>query len=618
MAITANFRLDEVDEQVDFEHIALGTGNATHQILMDGLENGVDPVLAQRLKDAFDEHTAAVRQKSEAVLTHGIASAEIIHAADQASSAYFRLKSELGDRPEFLYLQNPIHRKKFDASPYAVQKEGKIALPNPYPGATAAMDGIWPGYDKPEHFDEYPFLRRYESRYPGKALQMFLREHRIFFHFPETISRYGVLFVPPPYLDDDLNVELRRHLSQCDPLMHTTPRLSEDTTVEEASLVLSYVEDDMVATVEDDGGTVLGVVGWQDLVGKKPGTLVRDFYRHDFNAAPSGFDSRAQDAAKTAFDYMESKGHAGDGRPEWNYMLQMPTEKGQPPRIVTKTTAAICNFLPPHRYKDGLGSALYLGISDIAEGNRLINRLETEADGVPLAFVETAHADTQFYRKILHHYRKRLQDVFIMAGTTVDPDAVLDFILEYGADGVKLGIAEGTACRTSRTGVALPNAHVGLECGAIAAELAVLLLDGWGEADEFIKGLAMTGIQMRQGGGAFVGRRESANPWLNRNGGRGKFYRGMAGADVQEAVLGRKASDIEKRMEAGAHLHSEGVEIFVKQRSPSTVGRMLLAHMFLLKSAMSYQGVRSEIQEKALRQFHRLAKLYRIPQRASN
>lgn len=617
MAITANFRLEDVDEQLDFQHLALGTGNATHQILVEQLEKGIDPILAQQLTSAFDAHTAAARKKSEQLLRYGVATDDVMREAELASAHYLHMKRELGDRPEFKFLEQPIHRKHFDATPYPVAKAGKIALPNPYPGATAAMDGIWPGYDNPEHFEQYPFLRRYEAKHPGKALQMFLREHRIFFHFPETISRYGVMFVPPPYLDDDLNVELRQHLSQCDPLMHTTPRLSPSTTVEEASLVLSYVEDDMVATVEDDGGAVLGVVGWRDLEGQKPGTLVSEFYNRDFNEAPADFDSRADHAAKVAFNYMESKGFAGDGRPEWHYMLQMPKEKGQPPRIVTKTTAAISNFLPPYMYKQGLGSALYLGISDIAEGNRLIERLEQEADGVPLAFVETAHADTQYYRKILAHYRERLKDVFLMAGTTVDPDAVLDFLLEYGADGVKLGIAEGTACRTSRTGVALPNAHVAL-LNAVAAELGVLLLDGWGEADEFIKGLSMTGVQMRQGGGAFVGRRESANPWLKRNGSRGKYYRGMAGADVQQAVLGRKDTNVEKRMEAQAHLHSEGVEIFVKQRSPSTVGRMLLAHMFLLKSAMSYQGVRAEVQEKALRQFHRLAKLYRIPHRESN
>jgi hypothetical protein len=103
--------------------------------------------------------------------------------------------------------------------------------------------------------------------------------------------------------------------------------------------------------------------------------------------------------------------------------------------------------------------------------------------------------------------------------------------------------------------------------------------------------------------------------------GRGKYYRGMAGADVQSSVLGRKGLSISKQMEARAHLHSEGAEVFVPQRTPSTVGRMLLSYMFLLKSAMSYTGVRQEVEvkmgEKVLRQFQRMAKFYRVPTTAS-
>ena len=477
---------------------------------------------------------------------------------------------------------------------------GKKLPPFPYLGATAAMDGLWPGYDKPEYFKQYPFLLRYEADAPGKALQAFLHEHNLLYHFPETVSRYGVLFVPPPYLSDEMNIDLRKHLSTCDKLYHTAPTLSLKTSVAEAKLVLSYVEDDMVAVIKDDNGQCVGVVGWQELENRKDEDLLRDFCRRDWNEAPNQ-DMTAQEA----FEYMEQH--------DWPYMLKF-TAYG--PRVITQTTAAISHFLPPHTFKDGFGSAIYFGISDVAEGDALIKKLESDADGVPVAIVETAHADTQYFRKILRFYRDRLRNVFLMAGTTIDSEAVLDFLLEYEADAVKLGIAEGTACRTSKTGVALPNAHIGLQCGAAAFDRGYLMLDGWGDSDEFIKGIAMSGIQMRQGGGAFMGRRETANPFLGVNGGRGKFYRGMAGEDVQQSLLGKTSKSVSKRMEARAHLHSEGAEIYVPQRSPSTVGRMLLAHMFLLKSSMSYEGVRAEVEEKmcekVLRQYQRMAKLYAV------
>lgn len=608
MAIFANFDQSDIGTLQEFDSLVLGTNNATQGII-EGQLSLASPIEAKVFHAAYADYQDAYNKKINHVLRNGVSNDEIERDFNKKYKKYATLRKKHGKDPSLSFLSDPIHRKEFNVRPYEI--EGKIMPPNPYPGATAAMDGLWPGYDKPEYFQEYPFLRRYKGKAPeGKVMETFLREHNLFFNFPETASRYGLLFVPPPYLSDDMNVELRQHLSRCDKLFHSAPSVGPETTAEEARLVLSYVEDDMVATVMEKGECI-GVVGWQDLEGKQDGDTVRTFMKRGWNEAP-----KEEMNAKQAFEYMDGKNR------QWSYMLKF-TEHG--PRIVTKTTASVSNFLAPHTFNEGLGSAIYFGISSTREGNKLIKRLQTEADGVPAAIVETAHADTEYFRKILSHYRKKLQDVFMMAGTTVNPEAVHDFLLRYGADAVKLGIAEGRACRTSNTGIAPPNAHVGLECGAAAYGQGYLMLDGWGNSDEFIKGLAMTGIQMRQGGGAFVGRRESANPWL-MNGGkvRGKYYRGMAGEAVQQAALLGKNLSVAKKMELAAHLHSEGAEVFVPQRSPSTLGRMLLAHMFLLKSAMSYEGVRSELDdvknkkineamhETVLHQFHRMAKLYAV------
>lgn len=614
MAKTMNFRPKDFETALlDFSSLALGTHNATNEIMESQIQIA-SPEQAKQFHKQYTNYQQALRAKADDVFRNGVPSERSIKKVDETFRKYDKTRQIHEKDPSLAFLNDPIHRKEFDVHPYEIK--GKHTPPNPYPGASAAMDGLWPGYDKEEYFKEYPFLERYRDKAPkGKVLEAFLRDHNLFFNFPETLSRYGVLFVPPPYLTDDLNVEVRQHLSKCDKLHHTAPTLTLNATVAEARLVLSYVEDDMVAVVVDEGGKCIGVIGWEDLehlTEDDETKYIGKFYQRDWNEAPDGDMS-----AEQAFEYMDSK------KPEkWNYMLKFV---GNKIRIVTRTTASIAHFLPPHTFKEGLGSAIYFGISDIADGNRLINRLKTDADGVPAAIVETAHADTPYFRKILAHYRKEMQDVFLMAGTTIDPDAVMDFLKRYGADSVKLGIAEGTACRTSDTGIALPNAHVGLICGAEAYGEGHLALDGWGKSGEFIKGLSMTGIQMRQGGGAFVGRRESANPWLpSQDGkGRGKFYRGMAGIDVQRAVLESKdLLGLIKRMENAAHLHSEGAEVFVRQRSPSTLGRMLLAHMFLLKSAMSYSGVRAELADKekipasmyevVMHQFQRMAELYLV------
>lgn len=592
MAVLENFTPTS-GKLPEFDDLALGTRNATGSIIEEHLQYA-NPPEALGFARAHAVYTEAFNAKIEHVLRNGSSNSQIEARLDVAYKEYAALRRKHQDNPSLSFLSDPIHRKQFEIGPYPITD--KHLPPFPYPGASAAQDGLWPGYDKPEYFDQFRFLKAYETLTPGKALQAFLRKHRLYFHFPETISRYGVLFVPPPYLDDDSNVELRQHLNTCDTLFHTAPTVMLKDSVAEARLVLSYCEDDMPAVVEDEGGQCVGIVDWRMLEGRSDHESVSAVFSKGWNEAPS------QDmTAEEAFSFMEKN--------NWSYMLRF-SEYG--PRVVTQTTAALSHFLPPHTFNEGLGSALYFGISDVREGDKLIERIEKEAGGVPAALVETAHADTEYFRTVLRHYRKRLQDVFMMAGTTIDPAAALDFLMEYGADGVKLGIARSRACRTSWTGVALPNAYVGLICGAAMQGKGYGMLDGWGTPDEFIKGLAMSGIQMRQAGGAFMGRREAANPTIMRNNVSGKLYRGMAGADVQEAVLGKKDPSPLKRMEAKAHLHSEGTEIFVPKRTPSTVGRMLLAYKLLLQSSMSYAGVRAELADPPLLQFHRSARLYAV------
>lgn len=600
----------------DFNDLSLATSNATDDILLYGLEHGVEPKDAiefARLKASY-EHAA--KKKIREALTTGDVSDETLANKQSAFRDFARVKMAHLSAPQFQYLSDAISRKEFDISPYEIP--GKHSLNHPFPGATSAMDGIWPGYDKPEYLEHYPFLAKYPE---GQQLMGFHREHRSLFHLPETFSRYGGVFVPHPYVSEDLNVELRRHLEQADPLFHTAPKVSPDTTKAELDLLLSFYEDDFIAVVEDAGGTMVGVVGHNEMDGRHGDEKVNGFMTSNWHAAPDG-DLTPEEA----YVYMETAGYP--------YMLRLSAD--HPPRIVTRTTASLSHFLPPFLHKNKLASIAYLRISDVEESKRMLDRLMTDTDGVPGAIVETAHADTQYVREVFRFFREKYQDMFLMTGTVIDPYAVDEFVLEMaaaadrgnmftkddprrGADAVKIGIAEGHACRTANTGVRLTNAYAGLICGASIWKEGTMMLDGWGHPDEFVLGMSAHSVRMRQGGGANLARRESANPWIpTSDGKRGKYYRGMAGADVQEEVLrGQKTLSVSKRMEATTHLHSEGAEEFLLERYPSTVGRMMLMYKFLLQSAMSYQGVRKEVPEKPLMQFQKRAKWFIVPRRGN-
>lgn len=603
----------------DFDSLSLGTNNETDDILFYGLNHGVSPENALEFGRLRDVYQAAARAKMKQVFATGDASDSSIHDKRAAAADFFRMKREIAAQPEFEYLDHAIRRKEFDISPYEIA--GKNTLDHPFPGATAAMDGIWPGYDHPQHFAEYPFLKKYGT------LAAFLRRHNILFHLPETFARYGGVFVPHPYAGTELNIALRRHLDRCDPLFHTAPVVFGDTTKEEADLVLSYYEDDFVAVVLDARGEAVGIVGRQDMEGQNAKTHISDMMQQDVNEAPD-WTMKPEEA----FEEMD--------RRDWQYMVRMSPEHS--PRIVTKTTASLSYFLPPFKHKEGLGSIAYFRISDIQESLQMLHRLQTETDGVAGAIVETAHADTEFVRKTFREFRRKLQDLFLMSGTVIDPHAVDEFMLwmreweqdgrpfddeRQDADGMKIGIAEGRACRTSNTGVRLTNAYAGILCGAATWKEGTLVLDGWGYPDEFVIGTSINSVRARQGGGAIVARRESANPWVSnprkdqcgqaptQAAVKGKFYRGMAGADVQKLYLQQSALSLPKRMEVQAHLHSEGAEVFVPGRVPDTIGRTMLMCKFLLQSAMSYNGVRTEIKEKMLMQFQKNTTLHIVGRR---
>src|SRR3989338_470204 len=489
----------------DFHSLSFNTSNATDDILLYGLKHGIEPKTAIEFKRLKEQYELASRRKMHEVLTTGDASRETLEMKRSAFDDFARLKGKYMSQEDMRFLWDPISRKQFDISPYEIP--GKATLAHPFPGVTAAMDGVWPGYDKPIHFEQYPFLLQYGG------LMHFLRKHHLLFHLPETFARYGGVFIPHPYVGDDLNAELRRHLERSDLLFHTAPVVYPETTKEELDLVLSYCEDDFVAVVMDrEGGSVIGTVGAEHAEGRGSKDTVKDFFVRNWHSAPEG-----DLTAEQAYVHMETA--------DIPYMLKL--KEGQPPRIVTQTTAALSHFLPPFKHKNGLGSIAYFRISNIDESNATFDRLLAETDGIPGAIVETAHADTEFVRRVFRIFRKRMQDMFMMSGTVIDPRAVDEFMLwmrmvekegkffkndeRQDADGMKIGIAEGRACRTSNTGLRITNAYAGLLCGASMWKDGTMILDGWGYPDEFTLGLSAHSARARQRGGTIVGRRECPN-----------------------------------------------------------------------------------------------------------
>lgn len=583
-----------------FETTSLGTFNADGMLLEMSLDR-VQEGLSTSLRQQRELYQGVLRQKIIAATSHGQIPQNVLDDKRVASAAYHGAVHEFYQQPQFKKYGDPFSRKSFNISPYEVTKR---SLAHPYPGFSAAQDGLWPGYEKPEYIEQYPFLENDGGIIP------FLKKHRIEYNFPETFARYGGVFVPPPYATLEQNKGLRSHLERCHQYFHTAPVVKAHTSKEELDLVLSYYEDDFRAVVEDEGGHVIGVVSREDAKGKGSRVSVGQLMKKDFHETPSA-DISPQDA----FLYMEDKGI--------EYLLLLDDGK---PKIMTKTSACFSHFLPPFKFKNGLGSMAYIGVSDQAEAEYTLDSLMRHGDGIPAANIETAHGGLTSVLMFSRRMREKYQDLFMMGGTVIHPEMCDAFIQEIAKtsdekqkalDAMKVGIARGRACRTSTAAVGLEDLYPALISGGAIHEDGTVVLDGWGSPDEFIIGLSIHGVRARQGGGALLARRESANPWVRgKNGNWGKFYRGMAGPEAQQAKLIGKKLGIDKRMELHAFLHSEGAEEFVDARYPNSLGRVMLMYKFLLQSAMSYSGVRSDVEGVPhLKQFQHNAELFIVPQK---
>lgn len=580
-----------------YETTSLGTFNADAMLLEMSL-NDIQTDLSTNLRLEREQYRDALRNKIVVATTHGRIPANVLAEKRVASARYHGSLDELYQKPEFKKYGDPFSRKAFNIKPYEMTSR---KLNHPYPGFSAAQDGLWPGYEKPEYKEQYPFLENYGGILP------FLAKHRIEYNFPETFARYGGVFVPPPYATLQQNKDLRSHMERCHPYFHTAPVVSKYTSKEELDLILSYYEDDFMAVVEDEGHRVIGVVGRKEASGRGSRVAVEQFMKTDFHETPS-----PDIEPKDAFLYMEDKGV--------DYLLLLDDGK---PKIMTKTSACFSHFLPPFKYKSGLGSMAYIGVSDQAEAEHTLDELMRHGDGIPGADIETAHGALTSVLLFSRRMRERYQDLFMMGGTVIHPEYCDMFIQEIAKksddkqkalDAMKIGIARGRACRTSTAAVGLEDLYPALQCGGAIHEDGTMVLDGWGTPDEFIIGLSVHGVRARQGGGSLLARRESANPWIrDKNGKWGKFYRGMAGPEAQKAKMEGKPLSVEKRMELHAFLHSEGAEEFVHSRFPNTLGRVMLMYKFLLQSAMSYSGVRSDHPESHLKQFQENAELFIVP-----
>ena len=210
--------------------------------------------------------------------------------------------------------------------------------------------------------------------------------------------------------------------------------------------------------------------------------------------------------------------------------------------------------------------------------------------------IDVANGYTQAFVDFIKEFRRKYQDVTLMAGNVVTPEMTEELILA-GVDIVKVGIGPGSVCTTRKmTGIGYPQLSAVIECADAAHGLRghIIADGGCTVPGDIVKAFA-AGADFVMLGGMLAGHKEGgASPF-----GDNQFY-GMSSETAMDLHNGGVAN----------YRASEGKTVEIPYRGE--VSRTLQDILGGLRSACTYVGA-SELKELSKR-----ATFVRVTQQLNN
>jgi len=243
----------------------------------------------------------------------------------------------------------------------------------------------------------------------------------------------------------------------------------------------------------------------------------------------------------------------------------------------------------PMATKDSHGRLLVGAASGI--GHAGIERVEALAEaGVDVAVIDTAHGHSNNVIKSVREIRAKFQDLTIVAGNVVSPDAT-KALIEAGADVVKVGIGSGSICTTRIvSGVGVPQVSAVFKCAQMAKKMGKTIISDGGSkfSGDVVKALAV-GANTVMLGSMLAGCDESPGETLLYQGRTYKVYRGMGSLGAMK--LGSKDRYFQDSVSDLDKLVPEGIE----GRVPYKGNVSGIIHQIVggIKSGMGYCGADS-------------------------
>ncbi len=155
--------------------------------------------------------------------------------------------------------------------------------------------------------------------------------------------------------------------------------------------------------------------------------------------------------------------------------------------------------------------------------------------GVDALVIDTAHGHSQGVISVLKAVKEKFPEIDVVVGNIATGEAA-KFLVENGADGVKVGIGPGSICTTRVVaGVGVPQLSAIYEVAKALEGTGVPLIADGGirYSGDIVKALAAGGYSVMLGG-MLAGVEESPGDTIIFNGRKFKSYRGMGSLEAME------------------------------------------------------------------------------------
>ncbi len=241
--------------------------------------------------------------------------------------------------------------------------------------------------------------------------------------------------------------------------------------------------------------------------------------------------------------------------------------------------------LKPIANKDKYGRLRVAAAIGVTEDSfdRAIALIESGADAI---VIDTAHGHTERVLDLLKMLKKSSKGVDIVVGNIATVEAA-KFLIDAGADGIKVGIGPGSICTTRVVaGVGYPQFSAILEvCNSISDKVPVIADGGIKYTGDISKAIA-AGASSVMLGSLLAGTKESPGETIIFEGRKFKSYRGMGSLEaMNKGSKDRYFQDIENDIKK---LVPEGIV----GRVPYKGNLVESIHQFVggLRAGMGYCG----------------------------